>query len=62
MNNFRKQQGGNTSIRLHRIEYMFRRSATKEGKGTKLQISSKTSYNGSRLRNYQFCGTKGHWE
>jgi hypothetical protein len=41
---------------------MFRKSATKEGKSSKLQISSRTSYNGSRLGNYQFCGTKGHWE
>jgi hypothetical protein len=60
MNNFRKQQGGNTSIRLYGIENMFKKSATKEGKGSKLQISSRIIYNGSRLGNYQFCGTKGH--
>jgi hypothetical protein len=62
MNNFRKQQGGSTSMKSHIIENMFRRSATKEGKGSKLQISSRTTYNGSRLGNYRFCGTKGHWE
>ncbi len=49
-------------MRLHIIENMFRRSATKERKGSKLQISSRTTYNGFRLGNYQFCGTKGHWE
>jgi hypothetical protein len=49
-------------MRLHRIENVFRRSATKEGKGSKLQISSRTTYNGSRLGNYQFYGSKGHWE
>jgi hypothetical protein len=37
MINFQKQQGGNTSMKLHRIGNMFIRSATKEGKGSKLQ-------------------------
>jgi hypothetical protein len=45
-------------MRLHGIENMFRRSTTKEGKGSKLQISSRTSYNGSRLGTINFVAPK----